>query len=198
MRRLLGLASMIGVLAFVVTVNAQTLAPFDQLFLRNEARGSAYELDLARLAQERAVRPAVKSYADTLVQDHTRYDSALHDLAAKKGMALENLPSGQNKATLDRLKRTKGAAFDSAFITEARRVNGASMRAFRAEAAQTTDPEIRQFITDHLAMDEQHDRLARAALPPRGMPVIKPPMGGPMPVIPPPTGGTTPVIPPPK
>lgn len=197
MRRLLGLASMMGMLAVTGYANAQSLPPFDRSFLRNEARGSAYELDLARLAQARAVRPAVKSYADTLVQDHTRYDAALRDLAAKKGVAIEPVPP-QNAATLNRLKRTTGAAFDAAFIAEARRVNGASMRAFRAEASQTADPDIRQFVTEHLAMDEEHDKLARAALPPRGMPVIKPPMGGPMPVIPPPAGGTTPIIPPPK
>ena len=198
MLRLIRLASMIATLAFATAANAQNLPAFDQLFIQSEAKSSAYELALARLAQNHAVRPAVKAYADTLVQDNEHHDSALRDLAAKKGVTLETGLSPQNQAKLDRLGRTHGAGFDAAFLAEARRVNGAAMRAFRAEASKTADPDIRQFVADTLPVDEQHDKLAQAAGPHRGMPVIKPPVGGRMPVLPPPAGGTTPVIPPPR
>jgi putative membrane protein len=198
MFRLVRLASMTVALAFATAANAQTLPSFDQLFLQSEARSSAYELALAQLAQDHAMRPAVKAYADTLVQDHERQDAALRDLAAKKGVTLDAGLSPQSRAKLDRLRRAHGAGFDAAFLAEARRVNGAAIRAFRAEASKTTDPEIRQFVAETLPIDEQHDKLAQHAAPRRGMPVIKPPAGGRMPVLPPPSGGTTPVIPPPR
>ena len=198
MRHRFWLASVIGVLSFVAGSNAQGLPPFDQLFLQNEGRSSVYELALARLAQERAARPAVKAYAEILAQDHGPHDAALHDLAAKKGVTLETELSPQNQAALDRLRQTQGTAFDTAFLAEARRVNRAEMRAFRAEASKTTDPDIRRFVADALSMDERHDKLAQQAGPRRGMPVIKPPAAGRMPILSPPSGGTTPVIPPPR
>ena len=198
MLRLVRLASMTTTLAFAMAANAQTVASFDQLFLQSEAHSSAYELALAHLAQDHAVRPAVKAYADTLVQDHERQDAALRDLAVKKGVTLETGLSPQSQARLDRLGRTHGAGLDAAFLAEARRVNGAAIRAFRAEASKTVDPDIRQFVADTLPLEEQHDKLAQNASPRRGMPVIKPPASGRMPVVPPPSGGITPVIPPPR
>ncbi len=201
MRRLLALAAIFGVFVLATGAKAQPLASVDQMFLRSEARSSAYEVAIAQLAQGRASDPEVKAYADTLVKDHEAYDSTLRDLATKKGMTLELGLSAQSKVALERLSRQRGRSFDRTFITEAVRVNSAAIRAFRAEAARTSDPDIRAFVNDHLAMDERHDAtasaLARKLAPPsRGMPVIRPPVTGSMPVIPPPSGGTTPVIPP--
>ena len=198
MRRLFWLTSVVSILISVTQTNAQTLPQFDQLFLQNEARTAAYEVALAQLAQGRATRPAVKAYADTLLQDHTQQDAALQALAAKKGVTLRGGLLPQRQATLDRIGRTHGSAFDAAFLAEARRVNSTEMRAFRAEASRTTDPDIRQFVSDALATDTRHADQARQAGPQRGMPVITPPAGGRMPILPPPAGGTTPVIPPPR
>jgi putative membrane protein len=204
MRRLLCLAAILGVLVLATSAKAQPSGSFDQMFLRSEARSSAYEAAIAQLAQGRATDPEVKAYADALAKDHEAYGGTLRDLAKKKGMTLETGLSAQSKAALDRMSRLHGRSFDRAFIAEAVRVNSAAMRAFRAEAARTSDPEIRAFVRDHLAMDERHDAAARALLrrlTPRsrsGMPVIRPPMTGSMPVIPPPSSGTTPIIPPPR
>ena len=45
-----------GLVALATGAQAQALAPFDQLFLRSEARSSAYELAIARLASRQAAR----------------------------------------------------------------------------------------------------------------------------------------------
>jgi putative membrane protein len=187
----------LGMLVLASGAKAQVLAPFDQLFLRSEARSNAYEVALAQLASTRAAAPEVKAYADTVLQDHAAHDGALRDLAVKKGMNLDMALSQQSKAAIERLSHLKGRAFDRAFIAEARRVNNAAIRAFRTEASRTADPDLRRFVADGLALDEQHDAALAALAPkPRGMPVIRPPVGGNMPILPPPSGGTTPVIPP--
>ena len=205
--------------------HAQAAAPFDQLFLRSVAQGSAAELAIARLAQARATRPDVKAYAETLVHDHEAYGAALRDLAAKRGVALPSGLSAQGQAAVDRLARVHGSSFDSAFIAEALRLNAADLRAFHAEAARTSDTDIGAFVAGFLPMDEQHEAGARAleairvarmdqprrqrrlagpmpVIPPpssSAMPVIRPPQSGSnMPVIPPSADGATPVIPPPR
>ena len=48
-----------GSAAQAQSAGARPAAPFDQLFLRNEATGSAYELSIAQLAQARATRDDV-------------------------------------------------------------------------------------------------------------------------------------------
>jgi putative membrane protein len=203
MLRVMKLLPLIGMLAFAASARAE-LGAFDQLYLRSEARGSAYELAIARLAQARATRPEVKAYADTLVNDHEAADAALRALAQKKGVNLPPDLSTDGKAGLARLGHRTGRQFDRAFIAEAQRVNAEDIRAFRAEASRTADPDIRAFVAAYLPMDERHEAAARALASTSvarvsRMPVITPPStGSAMPVIQPPAGGTMPVIPPPK
>ena len=187
-----------GIMLMLASVQVMAAASFDQAFLRSEAQGSAYELAIAQLAQTRATRPEVRAYAATLVNDHERYNQALRDLAQSKQVALPSGMTPASKQQLDRLTRVHGDAFDTAFIREARRINGKDIRTFRAEASRTTDPEIRSIVARFLEMDEKHEAGARAlsnrtvASP---MPIYRPPsMGSSMPVISPPANGSMPVI----
>ena len=55
-----------------------------------------------------------------------------------------------------------GAKFDAAFLREARRINGQSIRALRKEASLTADTEIQIFVKRFLKVDEKHEADARA------------------------------------
>jgi putative membrane protein len=137
-------------------------APFDDLFVRYEAQGSAYELEFARLGQARAMRSDVRSYAAILVNDHEAYNGALRDLAASKGITVPSGLTASDQKRLDRLARTRGTAFDSAFVREARRINNENLRAFRKEAVRTADPDIHSFVDRFLEVDAKHEAAASA------------------------------------
>ncbi len=177
-------------------------SPYDQVFMRHEVQASAYELDVARLGLARSHRPEIRAYAETLMNDHARYNEALRDLARSKDVPLPAGMTRRDRQRLDRLASTPARRFDAAFLLEARRINGDGVRAFRAEASRTADPEIREFVTRFLTVEKQHDSLARALSdtvmasgaaglrPPRtGDPIViaPPPDRTPMPIIRPPT-----------
>lgn len=188
---------MAGMMLMLANVQAMAATPLDQAFLHSEAQGGAYELAIARLAQTRATRPDVRAYAATLVNDHEEHGRSLRDLAQSKQVALPSGMTPASKQQFDRLARVQGDAFDSAFIQEARRINGKDVRASRAEASLTTDPDIRRFVARSLRMDEKHEAGARA-LSDRtfasSVPMYQPrSMNGSMPVISPPVDGALPV-----
>jgi putative membrane protein len=190
----------VAVLLLGIT-QAMAASPFDTLFLRHEAQNSAYETAIAQLAQNRAIRPEVKAFAAGVANDHESYNGGLRDLAQAKGVPVPPDMTASNKKHLDALAATQGAAFDTAFLREMRRINGVELRSFRREASRTADKDIRAFVTKFLPMEEKHEADARAlsgrAVASR-MPVITPPaVGAGMPVITPPSGGTMPVVPPP-
>ena len=167
---------------------AMAATPSDERFIRHEIQASTYEAEFARLGQVRATRPDVRAYAATLVNDHEAYNGALRELAKSKGIAIPSSMAANDKKRLDRLAGTRGAAFDTAFVREAQRVNNDEIRAFRKEASRTADPDIRSFVARFLEVDEKHAAGARA-LSERGV-------GSRMPVIQPPrTGDTMPVTP---
>jgi putative membrane protein len=169
---------MLAALLLLAAPNARA-APFDDVFVRYEAQASAYELEFARLGQVRATRPEVRTYAAILINDHEAYNGALRDLAASKGIAVPSGLAAGDQKRLNQLARTRGAAFDTAFVREARRINNENLRAFRKEAARTADPDIHSFVDRFLEVDSKHEAAA-SALSERVVaskaPVIAPPV----------------------
>jgi putative membrane protein len=191
-------AIMISAFLMLAAAQAMGASPLDEQFVRYEAQGSLYELAFARLGEARATRPEVRAYATTLVNDHESYNGALRELAESKGIAVPSSLAKNDQKKLDRLAGTRDASFDTAFVREARRVNGTVIRAFRRQASLTTDPDIRRFVTRFQEVEEKHGaiarRLAERSVASR-LPVIPPPRtGDTMPVISPPSASKMPVI----
>lgn len=177
-------------------------SPNDQAFMRHEIQASAYELDFARLGLARALRPEIRAYAETVINDHARYNEALRDLARSKDVPLPPSMDRHGRQRLDRLGGTPDSAFDAAFLREARRINGDGIRALRAEASRTADPEIRAFAMRFLDVDKGHQSAARSLnnimMASRAV-VIRPPQtGDPIVVVPAPDKSPMPVIQPPS
>ena len=194
-------AIMVTASLMLAVVQARAATPPNERFLHSEAQGSTYELAIAQLAQTRAIRPEVRAYAGTLVNDHEAYNDALRDLARSKGVALPSSMTAKSQLQLNRLAAAPGAAFDDAFIREAQRINAADGRGLRREASRTSDPDIRSFVGRFLEVEKKHEAGARALSKhtvASRMPVMPPPsMSSNMQVITPPRGGQMPVIPPP-
>jgi len=138
------------------------LAPFDQVFLRHEVQSSAYELDVARLGLARSHRPEIRAFAHTLIDDHAHYNEALRDLARSKDVPLSPGMTRRDQQRVDRLASTPARRFDAAFLLEARRINGDGIRALRAEASRTADPDVRAIVLRFLDVEKEHEGLARS------------------------------------
>jgi putative membrane protein len=184
------------------STTARAAPSFDVLFVRYEAQASFYELAIAQLAKTRATRPPIRTYAETLVNDHEAYNGALRELAVSKGIPFPSAMRDSDKKRLDRLTRLQGRAFDTEFVREARRVNGESLRSFRKEAIRSVDPDVRRFVARFLAVDEQHEAAARALsegdVASRSSAIQPPRTGDTMRVNPPPSDTAMPVIPAPN
>jgi putative membrane protein len=174
------LKTAIVVLALMLTGTAAHAAapPFERSFVRYEAQVSYYELAIAKLARTHATRPAVRTYAETLINDHEAYNEALRELATAKGIAFPSAMRDSDRKRLDGLVRLRGRAFDTAFVREARRVNGEDLISFRRGALRAVDPDVRRFVARFLTVEERHETEARALsegdVAARG-PVIAPP-----------------------
>jgi len=61
----------------------------DRRFVKKVAEGSQLEIAMAQLAVQRASAPAVRSFAETIVSDHTAMSGQLEQLATRKGLRAE-------------------------------------------------------------------------------------------------------------
>ncbi|MCL5742867.1 MAG: DUF4142 domain-containing protein [Acidobacteria bacterium] len=138
----------------------QNVSSTDAKFLRKAAQDDKAEIDLAKMAQQRASSPAVKQFAQQLEQGHT---AALHktkQVAASEGVALPSKPGkGENKEA-ERLSKLSGPEFDRAFVQYQMSAHRKDIAAFQYEAANGQNPQIKQFAANSVPGLEHHLMLA--------------------------------------
>jgi putative membrane protein len=146
-----------GVLIGKTVVPAQ-----DQRFVVNTAGVGIAEVELGKLASEKAVNPDVKSFAQRMVTDHTKAGDELKALAQKQGITLPTEMDAKHKALRDRLMKMSGEAFDHAYIVAMVNGHQEAVTAFRTEARTGKDAEIKAWAEKTLPTIEDHLKVAQS------------------------------------
>ena len=164
-----------GLLGFAPMALAQALTPggpastfpasiseADKQFLIMDAQGSAYEMAIAALVQQRSARDDIKAYAARLLQDHAKEGADMQQLAMSKHVALPTEMTADDRAKLNGMSLQGGSTLDHSFILEAIRINEEDKKDAQAELASTSDADIKAFLQRYAATDAQHESMARA------------------------------------
>jgi putative membrane protein len=88
----------------------------DSQFMVNVAMSNMLEVELSKVAQQKAVNKDVKAFADMMVNDHSKMSQEATDLAARKNVSL---PSGLNDDYMDKvekLRKYEGSDFDREYM----------------------------------------------------------------------------------
>jgi putative membrane protein len=132
-----------------------------QTFLKKAVIGSMAEVELGKLAEERAGSAAVKAFGQQMVADHSKASQELRGLAAKQDVPLPAALDAKHKALRDRLAKLSGSSFDRAYMTEMISDHEKDVAEFRREAKNATDPAIKSFASATLPVLEGHLKRAQ-------------------------------------
>lgn len=140
------------------------LTAAERSFAMNAAAKGMYEVEVSRLAVERATSPAVRSYAQMMVQQHTQGNNELVALMSSRGITPpQGLPADRaNK--LHRLAALPPSdAFDNGYV----RVVGiedhqALIAQFEKARRDVKDRELRLWIERTLTIMRSHLKAAQA------------------------------------
>ena len=113
--------TIVGALACAVPSNAQTIN--DAQIASIVVTANQVDVDAGTLAAENASNADVRTFAKTMVTDHTAVNRAAVDLATRLQVTPQDNPTSQAlKAGGDKniaaLKKLKGKAFDKAYIDQ--------------------------------------------------------------------------------
>jgi putative membrane protein len=145
------------------TAAARTGGFQDPQFITAAVGNGRYEIQASRMAMYRAASPEVRSYAQMLVDHHTRTHNELRALVRDRGMRLPGvLPRGKY-AKLDRLASAPGDEFDRVYI----RLVGiedhqADIALFERASREARDPELRAWAGKTLPTLRSHLEAARS------------------------------------
>lgn len=141
--------------------NSGKLSPFDGAFLEQAAQNGHAEIDGAKAALEKASDSRVKSFAQSLVDDHTKSHAELAALAASKGVDLPKAPSIGQKTKAKILSFRDGNGYDKHFIESVGiKAHESTIKLFKRAVAEATDPDVKAFATKTLPTLEAHLKQA--------------------------------------
>lgn len=130
-------------------------------FMNDAAMGGITEVQLGKLAQEKAVNPRVKNFGDMMVKDHTAANDDLKAIAQQKNVTLP-ADMGKHKDDYEDLSKKKGADFDKAFMKMMVDDHQKVVDAFEKTAENGTDPDVKTFASQKLPTLRMHLDSAKA------------------------------------
>jgi putative membrane protein len=137
------------------------LQAHDRSFVMAAARGGMEEVDLGKLAAERAANPDVKSFGQRMIDDHSKANERLRQVASAKGLILPSGPDRKARSDYDRLAKLSGADFDRAYVKMMVKDHVDDVADFNRAAQNADDSDIRQFASSTLPTIKDHLRMAK-------------------------------------
>jgi putative membrane protein len=91
-----------------------------------------------------------------MVKDHSAINDDLKALAAQKGVTLPDSLDAKHQGMVDKLTALTGSDFDNAYIAGMIKGHKKDAKAFKAEAAETQDVDIKSFLDKSIPVVEAH------------------------------------------
>jgi putative membrane protein len=145
------------------------LAPADRQFVKKAAEGGLAEVELGKLASEKADSPDVKQFGQRMVDDHSKANDQLKQVASEKGITIPDKLSAKDAATKARLEKLSGRAFDRAYMRDMVTDHTKDVSEFRMESKNAKDPDVKNFASQTLPTLKDHLKEAKSIAPKAGV-----------------------------
>lgn len=128
----------------------------DSEFMMKAAQGGMAEVELGKLASEKAANAEVKKFGQMMMEDHSNANTELKALAAKKSVTLPTDVGSEHKATMDKLKNLSGAEFDKAYVEAMVKDHEKDVSEFEKQSTDAKDADVKAFATKTLPTLKKH------------------------------------------
>ena len=98
------------------TVGTAGVSAGDRNFVEETLSAGMAEVELGRMAQERATDAEVKQFAEMMVRDHTQAGDSLEQVAQQHSIQAQAELQERHRDLIDRLSNLKGADFDREYM----------------------------------------------------------------------------------
>lgn len=133
----------------------------DAKFVMEAAQGGMAEVEMGKLAADKASSPDVKQFGQRMVDDHTKANDQLKTVASTVGVTLPPDVGAKNRALIDQLSKLSGAAFDKAYMQHMVKDHKKDVAEFQKEANSGKNADVKSFASSTLPTLQEHLRMAQ-------------------------------------
>jgi len=128
----------------------------DSEFAVKAASGGMLEVELGRMAQEKAQSQQVKDFGAMMVKDHSKANDELKALASSKNIVLPSTLGEEEQKHVDELAKLSGKEFDKKYVSMMVDDHKKDVDEFKETANDAKDPDIKAFASKTLPTLEEH------------------------------------------
>jgi putative membrane protein len=128
----------------------------DADFAVEAASGGMMEVQLGTLALTKATSPDVKSFAQMMVDDHTKANNELKSLAQQKNITLPTTLDDEHQRKFDNLNEKTGEDFDKDYIDLMVKDHKEDVRKFEDEGKDGKDADLKSWASGKVATLRHH------------------------------------------
>ncbi len=131
-------------------------------FLVKAANSGIAEVQLAKLAQQKATIDAVKSFAAMLEKDHSAANDQVKNLAGQRNVSLPASPSEEKQKMYTDMEKMTGKAFDKEYISMMVKSHNDGINLFEDTRSNASDIDVKNFADKTLPTLKMHLDSAKA------------------------------------
>jgi putative membrane protein len=135
----------------------------DAKFAVAAANGGMLEVELGKLAKNKAIAPKAIAFANMMVTDHTKANTELKALAGTKFITLPAILDSKKQKDYDDMSKMKREEFDKTYIDYMVKDHKEDIELFKKEAQEGKDSELKAFAAKHVPILEHHLQMAQQA-----------------------------------
>jgi len=133
----------------------------DKKFAKDAALGGLTEVELGKVAAQKATDPKVKEFAQKMVDDHTKANTELKQAASKSNIQIPDALDSKHQSRIDKLSKLSGQDFDKAYIKDQLKDHQTDVREFQQEAQNGSDPNVKTFASSTLPVLQHHLEMVK-------------------------------------
>lgn len=127
-----------------------------KIFVKEAATGGMMEVELGKMAAEKGKSQQVKDFGKMMVDDHSKANAGLKDIASKKNIDVPASITDDQKKDVDMLSKKSGADFDKAYVDMMIDDHKKDVAAFRNASGNLNDNDLKTFATNTLPTLQKH------------------------------------------
>lgn len=120
------------------------------------ANAGMTEVELSKVAKDKATSQRLKDFANMMVTDHTNAGDQLKQLAATKNITLPAALSDDSQKNLDKLNKKTGSDFDKTYTDMMLKDHKDAVDKFQKASNDLTDADLKNFATQTLPTLQMH------------------------------------------
>jgi putative membrane protein len=138
------------------------MADADRQFVERAAGAGMAEVELGQLAQQKASSQQIKVFAARMVQDHSKANEELKQLAQAKGMTVPAAGAKAHRGEMDKLNKLSGADFDKQYVSHMVSDHRKTVAEFKKASESAQDLDLKAFAGKTLPTLQDHLNQAQS------------------------------------